>query len=73
MYNTASPTVNRCFFFKRFIINNGYVMILYYREERRGVHVYDSGSCLGSCPDFNDDDNFVSIQQWTNSIFENNF
>lgn len=48
-------------------------MILYYREERRGVHVYDSGSCLGSCPDFNDDYNFVSIQQWTNSIFENNF
>lgn len=46
-------------------------MTLYYREEHRGV--FDSGDCLGSCPDFNDDDNFVSIQQWTNSIFENIF
>lgn len=46
-------------------------MTLYYREERRGVS--DSGDCLGSCPDFNDDDNLVSIQQLTNSIFENIF
>lgn len=55
----------------KYHMKHWYSMTLYYREEHRGVS--DSGDCLGSCPDFNDDDNIVSIQQWTNSIFENNF
>lgn len=36
-----------------------YLMMLYYREEY--WEVFNSGDCFGSCFDFNDDDNFVSI------------